>query len=252
MTRRTFLALLSSGCVACRTPLRPDSSNGGQLNIRVRPPMSTIQPGEHQLGLGTARDGLLFVPRSYKPDAPAPLAVMFHGAGGNGGQMRFTYERAEELGILILSPDSRDNRTWDVIVGDFGPDVEFLEKALAHTLDRCAVDPQRLAVGGFSDGASYALSVGLASGQLFTDICAFSPGFAANAERRGRPAVFISHGVADTVLPIDRTSRRIVPQLKSGGYEVTYREFQGGHEVPQDMVREALEAVARTNQPTRP
>ena len=122
--------------------------------------------------------------------------------------------------------------------------MHFLERALDHVMDRCAVDPHRLAIGGFSDGASYALSVGLASGELFTHICAFSPGFAARAERRGRPEVFISHGVDDAVLPITRTSRRIVPELRSAGYDVTYREFPGGHEVPQEMVREAFELVA--------
>ena len=208
--------------------------------------MTTIAPGEHQLQLGTGRDGLLFVPKGYRAEAPAPLAVMLHGAGGTAAAMRFTYATADELGIVILSPDSRDPRTWDVILDEFGPDVEFLGRALDWTFDRCAVDPQRIAIGGFSDGASYALSIGLGSGDIFNDISAFSPGFSAESTRRGRPAVFISHGVADTILPIDRTSRRIVPKLRSAGYDVVYREFPGGHEVPQDMVREALQAVAKS------
>jgi phospholipase/carboxylesterase len=207
--------------------------------------MTTIQPGEHALALSQERDGLLVVPRSYRPDAPAPLAVMLHGAGGVGAAMRFTFERAEELGIIVLAPDSRDPRTWDAILGGFGPDVAFLERAMDHVFARCTVDAQRLAIGGFSDGASYALSVGLGGGDLFTDICAFSPGFIARTDRRGRPSIFISHGVADEVLPIDLTSRRIVPELRSAGYAVTYREFAGGHEVPQPMIREAFEAVAR-------
>jgi phospholipase/carboxylesterase len=207
--------------------------------------MTTIGPGEHQLGIGTGRDGLLFVPSGYRPTAPAPLALMLHGAGGTAAAMRFAYDTAEQLGIVILSVDSRDPRTWDVILGDYGPDVEFIGRALDQTFDRCAVDPQRIAIGGFSDGASYALSVGLGSGDIFSDITAFSPGFSAEATRRGRPAVFISHGIADTVLPIQRTSRRIVPALRSAGYDVTYREFQGGHEVPQAMVREAFEVLIR-------
>src|SRR6202030_4387442 len=44
--------------------------------------------------------------------------------------------------------------------------------------------------------------------------------------------IYISHGTADTVLPIDRCSRRIVPALRAAGYEVTYEEFDGGHTVP--------------------
>ena len=64
-------------------------------------------------------------------------------------------------------------------------------------------------------GASYALSVGLTNGDLFSDILAFSPGFMAPAVRHGAPNIFISHGTQDTVLPIDRCSRRI--RILSGG-----------------------------------
>ena len=206
--------------------------------------MTSIDPGEHPLDLGDRRDGLLFIPRTYRPDTPAPLAVMLHGAGGTGAQMRFTYEQAETLGVIIMSPDSRDPRSWDVIVGDFGPDVQFLERALEQVSGRCAVAADRMAIGGFSDGASYALSIGLARGDLFSDIAAFSPGFIAPVQRRGQPRIFISHGIADTVLPVDPTSRRIVPQLTAAGYSVVYREFEGGHEVPRQMVYEALSAVA--------
>ena len=62
-------------------------------------------------------------------------------------------------------------------------------------------------VCGFSDGASYALSIGLANGDLFGHVLAWSPGFVAPPEFVGRPRVFVSHGTDDRVLPIDRCSR---------------------------------------------
>jgi phospholipase/carboxylesterase len=102
------------------------------------------------------------------------------------------------------------------------------------------VDPGRLAVGGFSDGASYALSLGVDNGDLFSHVLAFSPGFMAPTRRAGSPRFFVSHGTRDGVLPIERCSRRIVPQLERMGYEVTYREFEGGHTVLPEI---ALEAV---------
>jgi phospholipase/carboxylesterase len=43
------------------------------------------------------------------------------------------------------------------------------------------------------------------------------------------------------VLPIDRCSRRIVPQLERARYEIRYREFDGPHTVPESVAREALE-----------
>ncbi len=167
--------------------------------------------------------------------------MMLHGAGGDARSSISPFlDLADEAGLVLLAPESR-GRTWDVLVGGYGPDVEFINRALEQTFDRLAVDAEKLAVEGFSDGASYALSIGLTNGDLFTHVLAFSPGFAAPAGREGTPRIFVSHGVHDNVLPIDHCSRRIVPQLERAGYEVRYREFDGPHTVPQSVAREALE-----------
>ena len=95
-------------------------------------------------------------------------------------------------------------------------------------------------VGGFSDGASYALSLGITNGDLFTHVLAFSPGFVAPAGQTGAPRIFVSHGTRDGVLPIDRCSRSIVPELKRGGYDVLYREFDGEHSISLEIALEAM------------
>ena len=139
--------------------------------------------------------------------------------------------QADEAGIIVLAPQSED-ATWDVIVEELGPDVALIDRALAQVVDQYAVDATRLAVGGFSDGASYALSLGLINGDVFSHVIAFSPGFMALTEQNGAPRVFVSHGVHDSVLPIDRCSRRLVPLLKQAEYDVRYEEFDGSHTVP--------------------
>jgi phospholipase/carboxylesterase len=126
-----------------------------------------------------------------------------------------------------------------VIRGGYGPDVAFLEQALSAVFARFAVGP--LAVSGFSDGASYALSIGLANGDLFGHVLAWSPGFMAPPDLAGRPRVFVSHGTDDRVLPIDRCSRRLVPVLRADGYDVRYEEFEGGHVVPPDVLAASLD-----------
>jgi phospholipase/carboxylesterase len=127
-----------------------------------------------------------------------------------------------------------------VIRGGYGPDVAFIDRALAKVFQLHPVDPARIAVSGFSDGASYALSLGVINGDLFGHILAFSPGFLVPTKTADTPRVFISHGVHDEVLPIDPCSRRIVPALRRAGYEVDYHEFDGGHVVPPDMVGQAV------------
>lgn len=213
----------------------------GRLLARPGQPTETTSPGLHPLNLDRDRDALLYVPASYQPDQPAPLVLSLHGAGGNESSGLYPLrDLADGAGLLLLSPASR-RQTWDVIRGGYGPDVAFIDRALVAAFARCAVDPNRLAVSGFSDGASYALSLGITNGDLFGDVMAFSPGFMAPADQRGSPRIFVSHGVNDAVLAIDRTSHRIVPQLERAGYDVLYHEFDGPHTVPPEIAREALE-----------
>ena len=125
-------------------------------------------------------------------------------------------------------------------MGAFGPDVAFIDDALERVFARYPIDRSHLSVGGFSDGASYALSLGLANGDLFTHLIAFSPGFMAPPALVGRPKIYVSHGTHDQILPIDACSRRLVPQLERSGYRVQYHEFDGTT-VPPEIRREAFE-----------
>lgn len=203
----------------------------------------SLAAGPRPIGLGGRRDGLLRAPEAGG-DAPPLLIVMLHGAGGTAaGALRLIEGAAP--GALILAPDSRGS-TWDLIRGGYGPDVSFLDAALREVFGCHRVDPRRVALAGFSDGASYALSLALANGDLFTHVLAFSPGFYAPPERpvAGRPSVFVSHGVADEVLPIEPCSRRLVPRLRAAGYPVRYREFPGGHSVPAAIAAEAVATLS--------
>ena len=218
------------------------ASSRGRLRARPDPPPSdAARAGLHPLGLCSTRDGLLYVPADYEAGNMAPLALTLHGAGGDArsGISHFLH-LADAAGVVLLAPESR-GRTWDVLVGGYGPDVEFIDRALEWTFERLMLDTRRLAITGFSDGASYALSLGLTNGDFFTHLIAFSPGFMAPAQRRGKPPVFVSHGTRDRVLPIERCSRRIVPQLDRAGSRVRYREFDGPHTVPESIAREALD-----------
>ena len=228
---------------AGRQEIGGGAAKGRLLASPAGPPSHPSAPGGglRRLGLGSGRDGLLYVPRGHDATGATPLALTLHGAGGDARSgISHLIGLADEFGLLLLAPESR-GRTWDVLVGGYGPDVAFIDRALGQTFERLAVDAGRLAITGFSDGASYALSLGLTNGDLFTHAIAFSPGFAAPADRRGEPPVFVSHGTRDRVLPVERCSRRIVPQLGREGYEVTYREFDGPHTVPGAVAREALE-----------
>jgi phospholipase/carboxylesterase len=133
-----------------------------------------------------------------------------------------------------------------MIRGVYGPDVRFIDRVLAETLgptSAIVVDPSRFAIGGFSDGASYALSLGLTNGDVFSHVLAFSPGFMRPTAIHGAPEVFISHGDTDRVLNIDRCSRRLVQELRriNKSAALQYLEFKGGHTIPEAVARAAFE-----------
>ena len=210
----------------------------GRLGSRPsRREPAALEAGLHSVALPGGRDGLLLVPDG--PTRPLPLLVFFHGAGGNAERsLPVVSAAAQAAGVLVLLPTSA-GATWDLIRGGLGADVTALDAALSGIFERYAVD--RVAFAGFSDGASYALSLGLANGDLAEALLAFSPGFAAALSRRGTPRVWVSHGTQDAVLPIDRCGRRVVRLLQQAGYEVQYEEFEGPHAVPPPLVGGALD-----------
>lgn len=246
VNRRDFILAAggaAAAALACRPAHRLDlpPEDPARLVVNVKPPRAKIDTGISKLGLGEDfNDGFIFVPAGYTQSKPASLLVLLHGAGQSSQEWRSP--GLEELfgskNIVVLAPDSR-GPTWDMMLEGFGPDVEFMDKAFESTFSRVAIDPRRIGLGGFSDGASYALSLGLRNGDLFNGLIAFSPGFVSPGTFRGKPRIFVSHGRQDSVLPIDMASREIVPALKKRGYDVNYVEFDGDHTIKKEIAGQA-------------
>lgn len=243
-TRRKFCAIaggaVASIAVGCR-----GGSGTGRLTARPHAGVKTSSTGQINLGLDSERDAILRVPQTA---GPLPLFVMLHGATQSAEDM-FWYldSTSDEAGVAVLAPNARDT-TWDAIGGGgfgggFGVDVSFLDRALTRVFETTEIDPARISIGGFSDGASYGMSLGLINGDLFHSVVAFSPGFVISGAEQGQPRIFISHGTHDHILPINSCGRRIATTLKARGYDVTFREFDGDHEIPSDVAREGLRWV---------
>jgi len=239
-------ALSLAACASSRSAAPPPLAVTGRPGrLALGAPQASIPmgltPGIHPLA-SEHGSAYLYVP-AERP-GPRPLLVVFHGAGGQARQMiDLLKAQADEQGLLLLAPQSAA-RTWDLITGDYGVDAIVLQQFLRAVSTLVPVDQARVGVAGFSDGASYALSLGLDNGDVFSSVLAFSPGFTAFEHPIGSPRVFVAHGTADQVLNVDRCGRAVVSQLRNLGYAVNYREFDGPHTVPKEIASAAAQWFA--------
>jgi predicted esterase len=237
MDRRWFLA---SGAAAAWASLRAGQYASAQSPSPPPPVADAVQRGRSPLGLSDdGRDGVLYVPQGYRDTVPAPLLVMLHGFGGWADEMTSTFALAEEFGVVLIVPESRQV-TWGQGAPGFDPDVRYIGAAYRKVTDLVNIDPERVGLGGRSDGAGYALSMGLAYGDIFNHVIVIAGGAMNPVRRKGKPKIFIAHGISDQTMPIDLTARRFSAELKADGYDVTYREYDGGHRTPPEIVRDAF------------
>jgi phospholipase/carboxylesterase len=214
----------------------------GRLSFAHRLPSDPPpSPGRHALDPSDERSAVLVVPETIDPTRPAPLMVLFHGGGGSAEKILPMMERhAFDRGFLLLAPQSLFP-TWDLVIAGNGPDRERLETALSWVADRFLLDPGRLAFAGHSDGGSYALSLGLTNGDFVTHLIVSSAGFMSVHIQTGAPRVFISHGIADEQIPINRSARIHAASLREAGYEVTAIEYNGVHAYQPSVVALAVD-----------
>src|SRR5512138_2081345 len=147
MNRRKFIAAGSAGlagfltaCIDAGGPIEIDDAS--HLTSRPRTPSLTPAVGKSPLGIGIDRDGFIYVPPGYSPSTPAALIVLLHGAGRSSAE--WASAPMDSLfgarNIVVVAPDSR-GASWDLRLGGFGADVQFMNLALDYAFSRCAVNP---------------------------------------------------------------------------------------------------------------
>lgn len=209
-------------------------------------------------------------------DGPV-TAVLCHGFGAPGDDLvalaqfikapnvRFVFPAAPiELGGLYgdarawwhldlakLESDLRTGATRDRR-NEVPEGLEEARSKVSALIDALGVDPKKLVLGGFSQGAMVTLDValhrdvapaGLAlmSGTLLAE-SVWEPKF---SKLSGVPVV-MSHGKADPLLPF-AISQQLRDRLTAAGAKVDWIEFMGGHEIPPpvlDGVGRLLRSVA--------
>jgi phospholipase/carboxylesterase len=253
ISRRTFAAGAASLGLAgaCASGVEEAVVSDGKLFARPGAVTAPAQ-GRGVFRLDAWPQPHVFLPANHDVARPAPLMLLLHGGGGGGDRLLRAFEPlAEEHGVVLLAPEA-DRRTWDVVRSfqygrepQFGADVKRVDASLEALFGIAAIDPKRIAIAGMSDGGSYALSLGLRNGGLFSHIMAFSPGGIAPFSEQPKSRIFISHGRKDGVLAFANTAKGMVEGLKAAGADVTFLAFEGDHELRQQEMRAGVEWFLR-------
>jgi len=193
-----------------------------------------------------ARGGFsLYVPEAWDGQASMPLVVALHGGSGHGRDFLWSWLReARGRNVLVLSPTAQD-RTWS-IMGGADVDADRLRETIESVATRYPVDRARVLLTGMSDGATYALLLGLRSGPPFTHL---APAcgvlhpllFAGGLDRAQDFPIYLIHGALDWMFPV-YTARMGRDALLSAGARLVYREIEDlSHTYPRDENPRILE-----------
>jgi phospholipase/carboxylesterase len=245
-----MLRVLLGALLLCCSPAAARSPEMKLISDASAP---AATPGVQKL----AANAFFYRPASAS-NSPRPLIVMFHGAGMSARNfLDGARGEADRCGCLLLSVQSA-GATWDMIglvrqaskngraTPDqlFGADTGLVEQALSIALRAADADRNSVVLAGFSDGASYALSLGLANPAIVRGVIAFAPGFHLEpAAINPRQRLFIAHSPTDQILPFERTRDDTVASLQKAGFDLRFRPFDGGHRVDKMVLSEAIDFV---------
>ena len=190
---------------------------------------------------------VLLTPTEIDPGRKYPLITVLHGAGRQDEMLvKAVRDEPDRRQAFFLVPRSL-LPTWDLIASAGRPDLDFLEFAYDLVYRRYPIDPARQALLGYSDGASYALSVGLSNPQLFRALMAWAAGFIAldpgfDPDAARKPDILLEYGTHDQIFPFEHVALPMRANLERAGYAVEWRVDQGGKHWPSpDFLPEALD-----------
>lgn len=217
-------------------------------SLQLRVAYKAVEPRDEDPPTGFVRleqgpaSAVLLTPEQIDPDRRYPLFTVLHGAGRQDELLARTYRHEpERRQAFFLIPRSR-GPTWDLIASAGRPDLDFLEYAYDLIYRRFPVDPLQQVLIGYSDGASYALSVGLCNATMFAALIGWAAGFVVldppTAERfreavpEPKPRIYLEYGTHDELFDFQTVALPTRDRLLATGFDVTFSADEGGRHWP--------------------
>ena len=190
-------------------------------------------------------------------EGPFPALIALHGHGAHAldliGLSQFLPEQ-----LLWLCPQAEytvqagfHGFTWFHFERDDPQREQEVAQVVARlrafidaAVERYAIDPQRMALLGFSQGGMLGYQLALSEPTRFAGLAALSTMLSAPfadalppAEGLKQLPVLVQHGTHDTMIGVDR-ARESRDRLQAMGVDVEYHEYEMAHQVGNDSARD--------------
>jgi phospholipase/carboxylesterase len=195
-------------------------------------------------------------------DGPFPAIVALHGWGASAHDLIGLAPFLHRGSALVLCPEGPVSfeigpgiagHGWFPLSGSGGgpPDprafqrgADLLRRFLDEVLARYPVERRKIVLLGFSQGGVMAYDLALRDPGRFAGLVALSSWLPApmvppkQPEHEGFPVIVV-HGTQDPMIPVERAreSREALIRL---GVGLTYREFEMGHEIQPEALRDVV------------
>ena len=206
---------------------------------------------------------LTVMPDDYNPNVSYPLVVMLHGFGAHMGDLAGLAPAIEDRGYVYACPNAPMEFDFGGGYRGYGwmprqnvasrEEVEAARESSEALLLDCFDEifeklnatPGKVALLGFSQGGAMTYRCGMDRPDVFAGLVALSAAvFDPELLRpklpqdRSQP-IFVAHGTGDMQIAVE-TARATRAFLETEGYAPEYREYNMGHEIPFEVLRDLI------------
>ncbi len=217
---------------------------------------------------------LTVLPDDYDQAISYPLVILLHGFGAHMGDLASLAPAIEDKGYVYACPNAP-------LAFDFGggytvygwmprqnvaspEEVQAAREASETLLEDCFEEifeelnttSGKVVLLGFSQGGAMTYRCGLGRPELFAGLvplsaAVFDPEILRPKlpETRSQP-IFVAHGTRDMQIDVE-TARATRAFLESEGYQPDYREYNMGHEIPFEVLRDLIPWITGVLPPLR-
>jgi phospholipase/carboxylesterase len=192
-------------------------------------------------------------------DGPHPTIVAMHGWGSNVLDLLGLAPYIARGQCMMLCPQGPveveigavNGYGWYPLRMGAPPDMEAMGRAADRlmrfvdaAIERYPVDRRKLIVMGFSQGGVMAYNLAIRHPERFAALVALSTWFpeelaeyADNRDALAQLPTLVQHGRADDMIEITK-ARQSVERLRALKLPLTYREYDGAHEITVDAIQD--------------